>query len=101
MLREACCITATRYECDLTWWKLQASEARELQRKLAEMQQQLHQADVNRTAAEAAVIELVPLHLTVSQLRQRLAAEMSALARLQVVLLLQCGLACCSTDDRT
>lgn len=63
------------------------------------MQQQLQQADVSRTAAEAAVIELVPLHLTVSQLRQRLAAEMSALARLQVVLLQPCGLACCSTHD--
>ena len=66
---------------------LQASEVCELQNTVYNVQQQLEKSDERRTAAEAAVIELVPLHLTVSQLRQRLAAEMTALHELQVATL--------------
>lgn len=51
------------------------------------LQQQLQEANSDCSAAEAAVIELVPLHLTVSQLRHRLAAEMCALTQLQVLFL--------------
>eukprot|EP00892_Ulva_mutabilis_P000536 jgi/Ulvmu1/10483/UM064_0020.1 len=67
---------------------LKASEVCKLERKVESMQHDLREADEGRSAAEAAVIELVPLHLTVSQLRQRLAAEMTAFTDLQVLLLL-------------
>lgn len=73
-----------KYILDLRPRFVQDAEAKQLQMKIDNMQQQLREAHSSCSAAEAAVIELMPLHLTVSQLRKRLAAEMRVFAQLQV-----------------
>jgi hypothetical protein len=77
-------------------WSIQGRELEEQEAELKRMAAAVEEAEDGREQAEGALLSLMPLNLTLCDLRRRLASKCEQLASLQVCLPLSSFLAVCA-----